>query len=77
MSRKAIIVFAITNADHGAGVRIFLGLSLATTPATPVVADETASMLTRQLEYTASKAVPDLTSTRVDTSDPRPCGRGL
>ena len=34
-------------------------------------ADETASMLTRQLEYTASKAVPDLTSTRVDTSDPR------
>jgi hypothetical protein len=30
-------------------------------------ADETASQLTNQLEYAASKAVPDLTSTRVDT----------
>jgi len=34
-------------------------------------ADETASMLTRQLEYTASNAVPDLTSTRVDTANPK------
>jgi PAS domain S-box-containing protein len=32
-------------------------------------ADETASQLTNQLEYAASKAVPDLTSTRVDTNN--------
>jgi len=34
-------------------------------------ADETASQLTNQLEYAASKAVPDLTSTRVDTANPK------
>jgi signal transduction histidine kinase len=34
-------------------------------------ADETASQLTNQLEYAASKAVPDLTSTRVNTENPR------
>ncbi len=34
-------------------------------------ADETASQLTNSLEYTASKAVPDLTSTRVDTDNPK------
>ncbi|MGD0507221.1 MAG: hypothetical protein ABSA27_05460, partial [Terriglobales bacterium] len=34
-------------------------------------ADETASQLTNQLDYAASKAVPDLTSTRVDTSNPK------
>ncbi len=34
-------------------------------------ADETASQLTNSLEYTASKAVPDLTSTRVDTENPK------
>jgi PAS domain S-box-containing protein len=34
-------------------------------------ADETASQLTNQLEYAASKAVPDLTSTRVDTNNPK------
>jgi PAS domain S-box-containing protein len=34
-------------------------------------ADETASTLTNSLEYTASKAVPDLTSTRVDTDNPK------
>jgi PAS domain S-box-containing protein len=34
-------------------------------------ADETASQLTNQLEYAASKAVPDLTSTRVDTENPK------
>jgi len=33
--------------------------------------DETASQLTNSLEYTASKAVPDLTSTRVDTQNPK------
>jgi PAS domain S-box-containing protein len=34
-------------------------------------ADETASQLTNELEYTASKAVPDLTSTRIDTNNPK------
>jgi signal transduction histidine kinase len=34
-------------------------------------ADETASQLTNQLEYAASKAVPDLTSTKVDTNNPK------
>jgi PAS domain S-box-containing protein len=34
-------------------------------------ADETASQLTNQLEYAASKAVPDLTSTRVNTANPK------
>ncbi|MGB6387319.1 MAG: ATP-binding protein [Terriglobales bacterium] len=34
-------------------------------------ADETASQLTNSLEYSASKSVPDLTSTRVDTSNPK------
>ncbi len=34
-------------------------------------ADETASQLTNQLEYAASKAVPDLTSTRIDTNNPK------
>jgi PAS domain S-box-containing protein len=33
--------------------------------------DETASQLTNQLEYAASRAVPDLTSTRVDTNNPK------
>jgi PAS domain S-box-containing protein len=34
-------------------------------------ADETASQLTNQLEYAASKSVPDLTSTRIDTANPK------
>ncbi len=34
-------------------------------------ADETAYQLTNQLEYAASKAVPDLTSTRVNTDNPK------
>jgi signal transduction histidine kinase len=34
-------------------------------------ADETASQLTNQLDYAASKAVPDLTSTPIDTSNPK------
>ena len=33
--------------------------------------DETASTLTNGLEYAASKAVPDLTSTRVNTQNPK------
>src|ERR1700691_1180483 len=34
-------------------------------------ADEIASQLTNELQYTASKAVPDLTSTRIDTNNPK------
>ncbi len=71
MSRKAIIVFAIT-ALITALVFGFSWVYLSQLLRQRMLwADETASMLTRQLEYTASKAVPDLTSTRVDTSNPR------
>src|SRR5438445_7519374 len=34
-------------------------------------ADETATQLINQLKYAASRAVPDLTSTRVDTNNPK------
>jgi len=71
MSRKAIIVFAITTLITALAFAfswIYLSQLLRQRL---LWADETASMLTRQLEYTASKAVPDLTSTRVDTSDPK------
>ena len=34
-------------------------------------ADETSSQLTNQLEYASSKAVPDLTSTKIDTNNPK------
>src|SRR5713101_36302 len=71
MSRKAIIVFAITTLIT-ALVFAFSWIYLSQLLRQRLLwADETASMLTRQLEYTASKAVPDLTSTRVDTSDPK------
>jgi signal transduction histidine kinase len=70
MSRKAIIVLAITTLITA----LMLGFSwvyLSQLLRQRLLwADETASMLTRQLEYTASNAVPDLTSTRVDTSNP-------
>ena len=71
MRRKAIIVFAITMLIT-ALVFGFSWVYLAQLLRQRLLwADETASMLTRQLEYTASKAVPDLTSTRIDTSDPK------
>src|ERR1700675_3141288 len=71
MSRKAIIVFAITTLIT-ALVFGFSWVYLSQLLRQRLLwADETASMLTRQLEYTASKAVPDLTSTRVDTSNPK------
>src|SRR5258708_375814 len=71
MRRKAIIVFAITMLIT-ALVFGFSWVYLAHLLRQRLLwADETASMLTRQLEYTASKAVPDLTSTRIDTSDPK------
>ena len=71
MSRKAIIVFAITTLIT-ALVFAFSWIYLSQLLKQRMLwADETASMLTRQLEYAASKAVPDLTSTRVDTANPK------
>src|SRR6267378_2627459 len=71
MSRKATIVFAITTLIT-ALVFGFSWIYLSQLLRQRLLwADETASMLTRQLEYTASKAVPDLTSTRIDTSNPK------
>lgn len=71
MSRKFIIVFVITTLIT-ALVFGFSWIYLSQLLRQRMLwADETASMLTRQLEYAASKAVPDLTSTPVDTSNPK------
>jgi len=71
MSRKAIIVFVITTL-FTAMVVAFSWVYLSQLLRQRLLwADETASGLTRQMEYTASKAVPDLTSTRVDTANPK------
>jgi PAS domain S-box-containing protein len=71
LSRKTIIVFAITTLIT-ALVFGFSWVYLSQLLQQRMLwADETASMLTRQLEYAASKAVPDLTSTRVDTANPK------
>ena len=71
MTRKFIIVLAITTLFTTLVVGFswfylsqFLRQRL-------LWADETASQLTNSLEYSASKSVPDLTSTRVDTSNPK------
>ena len=70
MSRKTVIVFAITTLIT-AMVLVFSWIYLSQLLRQRMTwADETASMLTRQLEYSAANAIPDLTSTRVDTSDP-------
>jgi len=52
-------------------VCFFLDLPVATAAPALAVGRETASQLTNQLEYAASRAVPDLTSTRVDTNNPK------
>jgi len=71
MSRKAIIVFVITTL-FTAMVVAFSWVYLSQLLRQRLLgADETASSLTRQMEYTASKAVPDLSSTRVDTANPK------
>jgi signal transduction histidine kinase len=71
MSRKAIIVFVITTL-FTALVFAFSWIYLSQLLRQRMFeVDETASMLTRQLQYVASKAVPDLSSTKVDTSNPR------
>lgn len=71
MSRKTIIVLAITTLITVLALG-FSWLYLSQLLRQRLLwADETASMLTRQLEYTVSNAVPDLTSTRVDTANPK------
>jgi len=71
MNRKTIIVLAIT-ALITALVFGFSWVYLSQLLRQRLLwADETASALTRQLEYAASKAVPDLTSTPVDTANPK------
>ena len=71
MSRKFIIVLAITTL-FTALVIGFSWIYLSQLLRQRLLwADETASQLTNQLEYAASKAVPDLTSTRVDTENPK------
>lgn len=71
MTRKFIIVFVITTL-FTALVAGFSWIYLEQFLRQRLLwADETASQLTNQLEYAASKAVPDLTSTRVDTENPK------
>lgn len=71
MTRKFIIVFVITTLFTTLVVAfswIYLSQLLRQRL---LWADETAYQLTNSLEYAASKAVPDLTSTRVDTNNPK------
>ncbi len=71
MSRKFIIVLALTTLFTALVVGfswIYLSQLLRQRL---LWADETASQLTNELEYAASKAVPDLTSTRVATENPK------
>ena len=71
MTRKFIIVLAITTLFTALVVGfswIYLSQLLRQRL---LWADETAFQLGNQLEYAASKAVPDLTSTRVDTENPK------
>ncbi len=71
MTRKFIIVFVITTL-FTALVVAFSWVYLSQLLKQRLIwADETASQLTNQLEYAASKAVPDLTSTRIDTANPK------
>ncbi len=71
MTRKFIIVFVISTLFTALVVG-FSWISLSQLLRQRLLwADETASQLTNQLEYAASKAVPDLTSTRVDTNNPK------
>src|SRR5258708_9997818 len=71
MTRKFMIVFVITTL-FTALVVCFSWIYLSQLLRQRLLwADETASQLTNQLEYAASRAVPDLTSTRVDTNNPK------
>jgi PAS domain S-box-containing protein len=71
MTRKFIIVFVITTL-FTALVVVFSWIYLSQMLKQRLAwADETANQLTNQLEYAVANAVPDLTSTRVDTADPK------
>ncbi len=71
MSRKTIIVLVITTLFTALVVGFSWFYLSQVLRQRLLSAEETALGLTRQMEYTASKAVPDLTSTRVDTSNPK------
>jgi len=71
MSRKFIIVLAITSLFTALVVGFSWFYLSQLLRQRLLWADETASQVTNSLEYAASKAVPDLTSTRVDTSNPK------
>ncbi len=71
MSRKFIIVFVITTL-FTALVVSFAWIYLSQLLRQRLVwADETAYQLTSSLELSASKAVPDLTSTKINTENPK------
>jgi len=71
MTRKFIIVFVITTL-FTALVVVFSWIYLSQMLKQRLTwADETANQLTNQLEYSVANAVPDLTSTRVDTANPK------
>jgi PAS domain S-box-containing protein len=71
MTRKFIIVFVITTLFTALVVGFSWFYLSQLLRQRLQWADETAYQLTNQLEYAASKAVPDLTSTRVDTQNPK------
>ncbi|MFZ0798790.1 MAG: ATP-binding protein [Terriglobales bacterium] len=71
MTRKFIIVLAITTLFTALVVGFSWFYLSQLLRQRLLWADETASQLTNELEYAASKAVPDLTSTRVDTQNPK------
>jgi PAS domain S-box-containing protein len=71
MSRKFIIVLVITTLFTALVVGFSWFYLSQLLRQRLLWADETASQLTNQLEYAASKAVPDLTSTRIDTNNPK------
>jgi len=71
MSRKFIIVFVITTLFTALVVGFsWLYLSQLLRQRL-ITADDTAAELSRSLEYIASNAVPDLSSTPIDTDDPK------
>jgi signal transduction histidine kinase len=70
MSRKFIIVIAITTLITALALG-FSWIDLSQLLRQRMLGvDESASMFARQLGYAVANAVPDLTSTRIDTSDP-------
>jgi PAS domain S-box-containing protein len=71
MTRKFIIVLVITSLFTALVVGFSWFYLSQLLRQRLVWADETASQLTNSLEYAASKAVPDLTSTRIDTNNPK------